>query len=57
MRLSGTGSLIDAVFPYKPKGMQWRTYMLLRQRAIMLEADTWRLWADSGASMAGQRCT
>jgi hypothetical protein len=37
MRLGGGPSLFDA-FPTKPKGMHWRTYLHLRERAQAAEA-------------------
>ncbi len=48
MRLGGTESIIDAL-PAKPKRMRWRTYLLMRERAAKLEAETWWVWANSGA--------
>ena len=32
MRLGGTASIID-LFPFKPKGMHWRTYERLQREA------------------------
>jgi hypothetical protein len=43
MKLGGSPSLADD-FPKKPKGMHWRTYYRLRQKADDAENQSWPPW-------------
>ena len=42
-RLGGTPCVGDD-FPQKPKGMHWRTYNRLRQKADEAEDQSWPPW-------------
>jgi hypothetical protein len=42
-RLGGSGSLAEP-FPWKPKGMHWRTYNRLRLEAANAESCCWPNW-------------
>jgi hypothetical protein len=43
MKLGGSPSLVED-FPEKPKGMHWRTYDRLRQKANEAEDESWPPW-------------
>jgi hypothetical protein len=43
MKLGGSGSMAD-MFPWKPKGMHWRTYERLVDEAEQANASSWPPW-------------
>jgi hypothetical protein len=44
MKLGGSGSM-DEPFPWKPKGMHWRTYLRWVRKSKAIEERLWALEA------------
>ncbi|PSH03526.1 MAG: hypothetical protein CXZ00_11970 [Acidobacteria bacterium] len=44
MKLGGSGSMVDP-YPWKPKGMHWRTYHRYKRKSAAIEGRLWALEA------------